>query len=227
MAFIISTDTNVSSPFNNALSVNTSTNNQRQILYQLSNKNPIYDAIINLQISVSISIYSPGPSKSTANSVNCEPADSVLLQVDPGFCGSAVTGASINGNFYVSNYTYTKTRDTYGVENWSFVSAPQYLDDNLNVIYEALFLRGVALGSSTEPENNTGVNFSSNTVESTSMGVSAGFPGVGQANVTKNGIVSSVGGGKGPGDTDGQASVAIPYTPIINDVSTFSNRIKT
>jgi len=219
MAFILSTSTTVSSPFQNAISVNTGAGFQQQILYQLSSVDPVYDVIIQAQETVNISIYAPGPGYNTQSSLNCEPANSISLSVDPGFCGSPVQGASINGNFYVSNYTYSKNRDTYGIETWSLIAAPKFMDANLNVLYESIFLRGVALGSSTDGE--TGVSFAQTVPgEHVSINVSAGFPGVGQANTAHYGIVASVGGGAGAGPSDGQASVNIPYTSIYNEGGT-------
>ena len=214
MTFILSTSTTVSAPFQNALSINTSINAQRQELYQLSISNPIYDSLVQYQTSISIAIYSPGPSYSTQHSVNCLVASPIEITINPGACGGSID--VISDEFYASAYSYKKDINTYGQESWSLVTVPKYFDDDLqNESYLLSFLRGVATGNSTDPESQTGVQFIGTTVESKSMSISAGFPGIGNAFSVKYGRVISIGGSIGPGDGDGQASVSIPYVPLI------------
>lgn len=217
MPFILSSSTTVSAPFQKAVSVNASLNTLRQDLFQLSNSNPIYDTLISFQTTLSITIYAPGPLHSTVHSVNCEEANSIPVQVIPGFCGGPIPGLSLNDNYYVTSYSYNKDKNGYGTETWNLVTANQFLDEDLNVEYEILFFRGVATGNSTNPESQTGVQFEGNTIQTKNFSVSVGFPGIGTANISKYGRVTAVGGGTGPGGTEGQASVSIPYIPVPTD----------
>lgn len=218
MAFVLSTDTVVSAPFNNAVSVNTNVNAQRQDLYQLSNTNPVFDTIVQYKTTVSVTIYAPGPEYSVVQSVNCEPASPFKLSVTPGLCGTSAPNFKIDDYFYATGYSYKKDINSYGQETWSLTTTPKFFEDDLqNELYTTIFLRGVATGTSTSPEARTGVTFTGNTVSSKSMSVSAGFPGVGNAFNLKYGRVTKIGKSTGPGATDGQANVTIPYVTLATD----------
>ena len=216
MAFILSSDTTISNPFGNAVSVNTAVNARRQDLYHLSSTNPIYDIIINYKTTLTVNVYSPGPAYSTAHSVNCQIPEALEVSVVPGFCGAVIRGLQLRDDFYVSGYSYSKNRDSFGIESWSLTTADKYYDEDFELIYESAFFRGVAMGTSTSPFNNTGVVFTGETVQSQSMSVSAGFPGIGTANVLHYGRVTQVGRGVGPGNVDGKANVTIPYVAVAN-----------
>jgi len=226
MAFILSTATTVSAPFNNALSVNTSVNSNQQLLFQLSNTEPVYDFLINFQTTVSITVYAPGPEYSVIQSTDCQAANTIDLRIDPGFCGTPINNLIVDEPFFVNSYSYQKSRNTYGQETWSLASLPKVLDEDGDIIYESIMFRGVATGTFTNAAQ-TGVESVGNTVKSFNMAVAGGFPGVGTANELFFGRVVEVGGGVGPGDSDGNASVSIPYTQIPNVSETFARRVRT
>lgn len=218
MAFILSTATVVSSPFQNAVSVNTGVNTQQQLLFQLSNSNPVYDTLINYQTTVNISVYSPGPKYNTIQSVDCKASNTLRVKVTPGFCGKSLPSLVIDDEFYVNNYSYSKDRNTHGTESWSLISKNRVLDDTGKLQYESEMFRGISTGTSTGgAKNTTGTVFSGNLTKSSQMSVQAGFPGVGSANEIFFGRVVAVGGGIGEGDSEGQASVSIPYVEVPND----------
>jgi hypothetical protein len=216
MAFILSTATVVSAPFANAVSVNVSVNSQQQFLYQLSNSNPVYDSLTNFQTALNITVYSPGPTYNTIQSTDCKVANTININVEPGFCGTSIPGLEIDDNFVVNSYSYIKARNTYGQETWGMTTLPKILDENGNELYTATLFRGVATGTATD-ETIAGVQFTGATVESNTMSVTAGFPGVGTANTLQFGRVTRVGGSTGPGSVDGQANVSIPYVQVAID----------
>lgn len=211
MAFIISTNT-VVSPFTNAISINASLNARVQNLFQISVLNPIYDSFTTFQTSISITTYAPGGQLyEIPVSVNCEEANSIPITVDPGDCAGTVV-ETIDDDFFATSYAYNKERNTYGTESWTLVTSPLVKLKN-GTIVPHLHLRGVSTGFSAG--DGTGVEFSEvSDEESTFINITAGFPGVGKVNTMKFGTVSKVGGGTGPGSSDGQANVTIPYVTI-------------
>jgi len=238
MAFLLSSSTLISiipdlnisqvvSDFGDRVaSINVTSNSQMSPLYQLTsinNTDPVYDLLVIYKINASVSLYAPGPFYSTLHAIACEEAGTLDLKIEPGFCGEAITGISFSDQFYVNAYSYKKSTNSYGIETWGMQSKSIYLDDEFNEEFDTTQLRGVAMGTTTTPSSSysgdfypTGIKFADGTqiVNGHSINLSAGNPGLGQANITKHGRIIQIGGGIGPGDFDGQAQVNIPYTTL-------------
>lgn len=217
MAFILSSSTTVEGPFAGRLtSLNVSAASRVENLFQLTDgtSSPIYDTLITYQVTASLTLYAPGPTYSTEISINCEEGETISLKVVPGFCGEEVAGLTLEDDFYVNSYSYNKTTLTHGTESWGLISKTVFANSNFEPLFSTLMLTGAATGSSTDPSSETGVVFNTNTVETIAIDVSAGNPGLGQANKLLFGGVSQIGGGLGSGATDGKASVTIPYASL-------------
>jgi hypothetical protein len=209
MSYVISAGTFVSG-LGAAISVNLDLSPQIQRLYQLGSSVPYNKNIIS-QKRLSVTSYggSGTPSYSVAASVGCTDANTIAVSVNATACDGSAIGAS--HNWYVTGYSYTKDPAGWGQESWSLVTAPESSDGGI-----ATMIRGIAEGSATIEGASVGVTFTGDTVDGESIQVQAGSPGIGRANNSIFGEVSSVGGGttgQGNGLT-GSANVSVPYSPL-------------
>jgi hypothetical protein len=158
--------------------------------------------------TVSLTIYSGrSGTYSTLPSIVCEFANRANVSISPAACGG--TFASIDGEFYVDNYSYSKDDAVLPAqETWGMM---MYTDDGENAVLPSHVLRGIAEGTSSNP-SLTGITFTGATVMSVTGNVQAG--GFGKADNIEQGVVISVGAGQNISGEIGQGSVSIPYTPL-------------
>ena len=210
MSFIISQSTFVTGlGARGIISINLSLSPQIQRLYDLGFVTP-FDTNIIEQKSLSISRYAPGPAHSVVASTICQDANSLTIGITANACGSG-DDVSVIDDYFVTSYSYTKDLQSFGQESWSLVTRPQPSEGA-----DFIMIRGIAEGqTSINPGGVTGITMSTGLVTGQEISVTAGNPGIGQANDVVFGIVTSVGGGTGKYDGFiGNGSVNIPYTPI-------------
>lgn len=187
----------------------------RQDAFCLGSFTPSSDhTIYKPQMTLSLTLYAPGPEYSTDASTNCEePQGDISASVIPASCDTGVDGAS--GNWWVTSYNYSKgSKDQPAQESWSltkWVDMPSGSTPTDRTINPTYIIRGITQGQSTDAAV-TGITFIDTFAESKEGSVSAG--GQGQASTTTHGIVSAVGGGSSAVSDLGNGSATIPYTPL-------------
>jgi len=199
-----------------AISANWSVQAQMNRLWELGSWTP-YKTVVTKVESANITAYAGGgPSISLSPSTSC--ADSTatfVVTISPGACGGGVAG--LTGSFFLMSYSYSKGdaiglgQESYNGQRWpgggggggvESTDAPTYV------------LQGPTEGSRSGDVADKGITLSV-TVEGTQGSVSAGFPGLGQADTIEYGMVSAVGGGTLKEDGKvGQSSASVPHQPI-------------
>jgi hypothetical protein len=154
------------------------------------------------------------PSTSCANS-----SATISVSISPGACGGGSPGG-LSGSFFLMSYSYSKG-DAVGLgqESWNGQRWPGGGGGGGDIEYTvapSYVLQGPTEGSESGNVSNTGITFGAGpTVDGSQGSVSAGFPGLGQADTITYGIVTSVGGGTLKEDGKiGQSSGNIPHQPI-------------
>lgn len=216
MAVIIGALTTVS--IAGSISANWSVQAQINRLWELGSWTP-YKTVVTKMESANITAYAgSGPSISLAPSTSCADSTATFsVTISPGACGAG-GGGGLTGSFFLMSYSYSKGdavglgQESYNGQRWpgggggggvEAIDAPTYV------------LQGPAEGNESGDVTNKGVTLGSTTVEGTQGSVSAGFPGLGQADTIKYGIVSAVGGGTLKQDGKvGQGSANVPHQPI-------------
>jgi hypothetical protein len=195
---------------------------QMNRLWELGDWTP-YKTIVTKVETAAITAYAGASSSvSLSPSISCSDSNATIsITISPGTCGGGGSGG-LSGKFFLMSYSYSKG-DAVGLgqESWNgqrwpgngggggggdvlYTSAPSYV------------LQGPAEGSESGDVSSTGITFGGGpTVEGSQGSVSAGFPGLGQADSTIYGIVNNVGGGTLKQDGKiGQGSANIPHQPI-------------
>lgn len=211
MAVIIGSATTVVG-FDGVVSVNWNLSPNVQRLWQLGSFTP-YDTIKNVTQTLSVVIYggSTAPEIVIAHATACEDSSVTFdCTINPAACGATSVEAP-TGKFYMTGYNYSKGsaqapgQCTYNGQQW--VSDP--IPD--------LVLCGGAEGTKSTDHDISGVVFAGMPDATGFQGsVSAGFPGIGNANETAYGIVSVV--GRNPSGIDNgktaTASVTVKHQPL-------------
>lgn len=191
---------------------------QMNRLWTLGNWTP-YKTIVTKVETVSITAYAGGgPSVALSPAAGCtDSAAKFTVTISPAACAGGSSGLS--GSFYLMSYSYSKNdavglgQESYNGQRWPGGGA-----GGGDVEYTAapsVVLQGPTEGSKTGDVSNIGITLGSVTVEGTQGSVSAGFPGLGQADITEYGIVSNVGGGTLKEDGKvGQSSANVPHQPL-------------
>lgn len=207
---IIGAGTNVTLPDGDycVTSVNWNYNPNPQRLYCLGDWDP-HRTIEKATWTVSLTLYSPGPSKAVDPSTDCENIQDYQLLIDPRGCGD-VAPAPVAGSFAISGYSYSKgDPNAPGQETWNFTRwvasgntpAPNYV------------IRGIVEGTATDPEDETGIVFRAGTkTQATAGSVSAGSTG--RYDITNHGVVSNIGNSFSPAGSTGNGNASIPLTPL-------------
>jgi len=188
-------------------------------LWQLGSWNPYKTMVTKLE-TVSITTYA-----GSLGGVNLSPGASCSdsgakfnVSISPGSCNGG--GGGISGSFYLMSYSYTKGEAIgLGQESWSgqrWVGGGGGGGDTIYTSAPSFVLQGTSEGNSSGNVGSTGIQFGSGvTVQGSQGSVSAGFPGLGQADTTTYGTVSSVGGGTLKQDGSvGQGSASVPHQPL-------------
>lgn len=212
MAVIIGSSTQVDG-FDGVVSINWNMSPNVQRLWELGSFTP-YDTISNFTQTLSVVVYGGGgPSIGIGGATDCSDSDVVFTcTVVPAACGgSSVNGPS--GKFYLTGYTYSKGsaqgagQCTYNGQQWiGTTTSPA----------PGLVICGGAEGTASVDHDIHGVIFSSTDAEGFQGSVSAGFPGVGNANTTQYGIVSQVGSNPSAIDNGktANANVTVKHQPL-------------
>jgi hypothetical protein len=223
----------VSTQFPNGgiVSVQFGFNPQVERLYQLGSFTP-YDTSVTRTRTISLNVYgtkldgSGGSSPlDVSPSTTCVDATPVNITVNPASCVASLLPFA--GDYFINSYSYSKDNLGFGQESWAFTSKPEITGYTGTIV----MLRGIAEGQIGTGEgtmdsvdmgvtvNETASNDSLGAqVEGESGSVQAGTPGIGNFDVQRHVIVTSVGGSRGKhtsidGKT-GQASISIPITPV-------------
>jgi len=220
MVFIISSATNVifgtSSKTRGIISVQVNAVPQIQRLPVLGSSSP-FSEIRRLQNQASLTRYGGGPIYSVLPTPICTDANTIKFSFDPGACGPIDSGLSLNGNFFVSSYSFTKDVNQFGQESWTLVDKPvtTFTAGGQTGTGTKVMVRGIADGQTTENLNTGIVLNSTGQTTGVSANISAGNPGTGRANKLILGVVDRVGGSTtNKGSEDGSGQATIPYSPI-------------
>lgn len=189
MAVIIGSATTVTN-FEGVVSINWNMSPNIQRLWQLGSFTP-YDTIKKITQTLSVVVYAGGgPAIDIVNAAGCEDSPVKFnCTINAASCDTSVEAPS--GDFYLSGYTYSKSgpqspgQCTYNGQQWV-----ETVDNPL----PSYVLCGGAEGTRSTDYDIHGVVFAgAPDAEGFQGSVSAGFPGIGNANVTEYGIVSAVG----------------------------------
>jgi len=199
-------------------------------LWQLGSFSP-YITTVTQQRNVSVNVYGIKPDGGggtnallMAPSTSCADATSVSIELNATLCQGGGS-ESFQDDFFVTSYSYSKDFTSYGTESWSFVNKPS-IDTYTGTIY---MLRGMPTGKILSQgdgiltngemgmlvDEGNSQDSSGNNIESEAGSVSAGFPGIGNFDVSREVVVYSVGASTGyrPG-YKGNASCSVPVQPI-------------
>jgi len=224
MAIIIGSNTQVTGDVQGVISAQWGISPQINRLWQLGSWDPYYQLATRVT-NVSLTVYAGGgPTINLQPAAACvDSAAKLTITIDPGSCGTVPVGLGGNFTVYLSSYSYSKGdalgfgQQSYSGQDWpggagagggatvEFADAP------------TVVLQGRADGTSTiDVGLGTGVSFSGGwDVYGIQGSVSAGFPGTGQADEVRNGLVDQISNGDLRNDGKvGQASVNIPHSPL-------------
>jgi hypothetical protein len=214
-------------------SVNWNISRQPTRLWELGSWTP-WKTQVGATVTVSLTTYAGALSAVLLPAVtSC--VDSTIKKnvlINASTCGAGTTKTINYAGMYLTSYSYSKGDPTgFGTESWSF---QKWIDsgvsgDFITIPLPTLVLRGQTEGSRFGDVGNgstdLGVRFiddpgpapatNYHIVIGDQGSVSAGFPGLGNANITQLGLVDRIGGGKlQAGGEIGQSNATIPHTPI-------------
>jgi len=193
---------------------------QMSRLWELGGWTP-YKTMVTKTETVSLTTYAGAISSiSLSPSTSCANSNATIsVNISPGACGGGGPGG-LSGSFFLMSYSYSKG-DAIGLgqESWNgqrwpggggaggaieYTVAPSYV------------LQGPTEGSESGDVTSNGIIFGGGaTIDGSQGSVSAGFPGLGQADTITYGIVTQVGGGTLKQDGKiGQGSGNVPHQPI-------------
>jgi hypothetical protein len=161
--------------------------------------------------TLSLTIYSPGPTYPTEPTQDCFDANTIAASIDPRVCGESYV--AFDGQWWVTSYSYSKDDGVMpGQESWSLTrwkdlntaALPGGITDEPTYV-----MRNIVEGQAT---GNAGIVFTGATVETYSGNVSANS--IGKAYTLEVGVVSQVGGGSSAAGETGQGSASISYTQL-------------
>ena len=216
-------------------SVNWNINMQPNRLWQLGSWDP-FKTQVGKTVSVSFTTYaSRDPNGSLypnliqpitlTPSQTCEDSNArAHVQIDVAACGDSQAVNVDLEDMYLTSYSYAKGDPIgFGTESWSFqgwVGSGVSGDEFISIIEPTFILQGRAEGSvsgnvGTSEEDLGLVMETEGQVTGQQGSVSAGFPGVGNADDVTLGLVDRVGGGRldAAGET-GQSNATIPHQPL-------------
>lgn len=214
-------------PEGGIISVNFGPSVQVNRLWQLGSFSP-YTSYYTTQNQLSITAYAKKEDGSGGSqlidltpSTSCADTGAIFVSVNPGVCGLTVSPQE--DVFYVTGYSYSKDNQGFGQESWSFTSKltmPSYAGT-------IMMLRGISTGQVLTGDgiltalevgvvvNETDSMYGGSYIEGATGSVSAGQLALGEYAVTREVVVSSVGGSVGKADGyKGTASVSTPVSPI-------------
>ena len=203
-------------------SINWALQVQTNRLWQLDSFLP-YKSQVTATKTVSFNVYAEVFTAVALEDVTtCADSDKTFnVSIVNGLCpGQSAVDDFIQAEMYIMSYSYNKSdANAFGSESWSlqrWVESDAVGTDFINTGAPSLVLRGQSEGSRGGTAANLGVGFKTEGQVTGSQGsVSAGFPGIGNAEDITYGLVNSVGGGTlEEAGTTGQSSASIPHTPL-------------
>ena len=216
-------------------SVNWNINMQPNRLWQLGSWDP-FKTQVGKTVSVSFTTYASRDSDGAlfpnliqpivlSPSETCENSNATAhVQIQVAACGPSSEVNVDLQNMDLTSYSYAKGDPIgFGTESWSFqawVGSGVSGDEFIEIIEPTYVLQGRSEGSvsggvGTSDEDMGIVMDTEGQVTGQQGSVSAGFPGVGNADDIKLGLIDRVGGGRldAAGQT-GQSNATIPHQPL-------------
>jgi len=217
-------------------SVSWNVNRQPTRLWQLGSWDP-YNTQVGKTITASITTYAGVlPTVTLAPANSCADSTAVKdITIDAQACSGPVI--SLGYTMYITSYSYSKGDPVgFATESWSF----QFWEDSevgdypssssmIPIPDPSSVIQGIAEGSRSGDVGNgstdLGIRFvddpgaapadNYHIVVGTQGSVSAGFPGVGNADIVQIGLVDRIGGGLlQAGGEIGQSNATIPHQPL-------------
>ncbi len=215
-------------------SVNWNINRQPNRLWELGSWTP-WKTQVGATVTVSVTTYAGVLTSvslpAVTSCVDSSATKNVLINAST--CGNSTTKTINYAGMYLTSYSYSKGDPIgFGTESWSF---QKWIDSGvggnsfITVPVPTLVVRGQTEGSRVGDVGNgstdLGLRFIADPgpapatnyhiVIGEQGSVSAGFPGLGNADTTQLGLVDLVGGGKlEAGGEIGQSSASVPHTPL-------------
>lgn len=200
-------------------SINWNINAQPTRLWQLGSWLP-WNTQLAGTVSLNITSYA-----GALSSINLEPASScdksTAVKTVTLNAQSCSPGTSVNEEFedmFITSYSYSKGDPIgFGTETWAFQA---WIETNVggyvNSPAPSTVLQGISEGSRSGDNFDRGVELNATTIVTGSQGsVSAGIPGIGNADTIELGIVTRIGGGLLEAlGLVGQSSATIPHQPL-------------
>ena len=233
MAVIIGFGTTISTslfPDGGIVSINFGLNADVNRLWELGSFAP-YDTLSTEHRVMSISAYGKDSSDQGGSnpvtltpSTSCADTGTISITVTPAFCGDAI--APFQDDFYVTGYSYSKDEvHGYGTESWTLRSRTIMPDYTGNIV----MLRGISTGQIMtgqgvlEPyqmgvviDESASKNALGQWIEAESGSVTAGFPGIGNYDITREVVFTQVGGSYSKADGyRGNVNVTIPVEEVL------------
>ena len=207
-------------------SVNWNINRQPNRLWQLGSWAP-WATQVGTTVTISITTYAGAlAAQELRASTSCETSPaSKDISISAESCDPATEVDVEYENMFLTSYSYSKGDAIgFGTESWSF---QKWIEsgvggDFMTMPEPTYVLQGTTEGSKSGNVTNLGLEFfsdgdvgGSHIVEGQQGSVSAGFPGVGNADTIQLGLVNQVGGGSlEDGGKTGQSSATIPHQPL-------------
>lgn len=202
-------------------SVNWAIQVQPNRLWELGSWDP-YKTQVTKIITVNVTTYASAISTVTLSpSTSC--TDSTARKnvgISVSACGPTSAISFSESGMFLMSYSYSKgDPSALGTESWSFqkwVDAAVTGTYLISIDAPTAVIQGKAEGNKTGNVSNLGIVLDSvGQVTGTQGSVSAGFPGLGNADETVYGLVSSVGGGSlEDSGKVGQSQATIPHNPL-------------
>jgi len=202
-----------------------------QRLFQLGSFSP-YDSIVQSTRTIQLNVYGRRPDGAGGSvaldvspSTSCVDAGTVTITVNPASCVSTLS--PFQADYFATSYSYQKDNLGYGQESWSFTTKPIIPGFGGTIV----MLRGIAEGTiatgdgvMTAADMGVVIDESASNdslgapIEGENGGVQAGSPGVGNFDVQRFVIVTTIGASVGLSSSidglTGQANVNIPVNPV-------------
>ena len=229
------TTVNIVGETNNGFqSVNWNINRQPTRLWELGSWTP-WKTQVGKTITVSLNVYAEALDPvDLIRATSCEDSTATKhIIITPASCGDEVEQIN-EQNMYITSYSYSKGDATgFGTESWSFQKwvESDVGGDFIEIPAPSFVLQGIAEGSRSgdvgngttdlgvrfdgEPGSPSAIAYADHVVTGDQGSVSAGFPGLGNADTTEIGLIDRIGGGLlEAGGRIGQSSANVPHQPI-------------
>jgi len=212
-------------------SVSWNINRQPTRLWELGSWYP-WKTQVAKTITISLSVYAEALDPvDLVLATSCDDSNAKKdIVITPASCGNDVDPVNEAG-MYITSYSYSKGDATgFGTESWSFqkwVVADVSGDSFIATPAPSFVLQGISEGNRQGDVGNgttdLGIRFvdepsnqhTEHVVTGDAGSVSAGFPGLGNADTTEIGLVERIGGGLlEAGGRIGQSSANIPHQPV-------------